>query len=68
MAHNQTTGVSMINPLGGSSSDATGLGLAKAINVTNDAAALNLTEEPGPINEKSSDDSQAENQFVFKND
>ena len=58
----------MINPLGGSSSDATGLGLAKAINATNDGAALNLTAEAGPINEKTSDDSHAENQFVFKND
>ena len=59
----------MINPLGGSSSDATGLGLAKAINVTNDAPALNLTEDAtGAINDNSSDNSGTENQFVFKND
>jgi len=58
----------MINPLGGSSSDMTGLGLAKALNVTNDGQTLNLTSEPGPIHDDSSEHSRSENQFVFKND
>lgn len=73
IANNQTVGSSLINPLGGSSSDMTGLAITRALNVTNDGAprenhTLELKKEPGPINDDSSENSRAENQFVFKND